>query len=336
MLMTGVVVTMGPAINSEAQLIKCYKQGVRILRFNFPHYNKESVKKELITIRKVEKKLWVKFQLVVDTAWPQVRTGVLKEPIEYAVREKFRIVAKESKRGDRDLLCDYSSLIKDAKIGTIIKIDSGLFEVKVIQKWSESLVVQAINSFVVWSRRHINTPGVHYKLPTLSKKDYDDITFAIKNRFTHIAVSFTRSEKEIQKLRKFLSKNKASQIKIIAKIENQEGIDNLQKIIDVSDMIMVARGDLWAELPVETIPVHQMNIINSCKIKNTPVIVATQMLESMISNPVPTRAEVSDIFYAVREGAEYVMLSWETAIWLYPLACIKVMNKVISEAQKYK
>jgi len=149
-------------------------------------------------------------------------------------------------------------------------------------------------------------------------------------------VSFTRSKKDIQQLRAFLEKNKGTQIKIIAKIENQEWIDHIEDIIDASDMIMVARGDLGAELPVETIPVHQMDIIKRCKIKNTPVIVATQMLESMISNPVPTRAEVSDIFYAVREGAEFVMLSWETAVGIYPLECIKVMNKVIAEAKKYK
>ncbi len=333
--MTGIVMTVGPATNSKEQLIRCYKQGVRILRFNFPHYTTTTLARDIKTIRAVEKVVKGKFQLLLDTEWPQVRTGVLKTPIEYTVGEKFRIVAKEEKRGDRDLLCDYPALIKDAKIGTIIKIDSGLLEVKVIQKWSESLVVEALTSYTVWSRRHINTPGVHYKLPTLTKKDFEDIIFAVNNKFAYIAVSFTRHKKDIQQLRTFLEKNKGTQIKIIAKIENQEGIDNIESIIDVSDMIMVARGDLGAELPVETIPFHQMEIIKRCKIKNTPVIVATQMLESMISNPVPTRAEVSDIFYAVREGAEFIMLSWETAVGKYPLECIKIMNKVISEAKKY-
>ena len=334
--MTGIVMTLGPATNSESQLIKCYENGVRILRFNFPHYTQETVTRDLKTIRQAEKKLGGKFELLIDTAWPQVRTWVLEKSIQYNVGEKFRIVAKENKRGDRDLLCDYPPLIKDAKIGTIIRIDSGLFDVKVVEKWSESLVVEALTSFTVWSRRHINTPGVRYKLPTLGKSDVSNIAFAVKHGFSHIAVSFTRTAKDIQTLRTFLKKNKGDQIKIIAKIENQEGIDNIESIIDASDMIMVARGDLWAELPVETIPVHQMEIIKRCKIKNTPVIVATQMLESMISNPVPTRAEVSDIFYAVREGADYVMLSWETAVGEYPLECIQVMNKVIKEAQKYK
>lgn len=328
--------TLGPATNTEDQLIKCYKHGVRILRFNFPHYTQEAVARDLKNIRKAEKKIGGKFELLIDTAWPQVRTWVLKEPIEYKVGERFRIVAKESKRGDRDLFCDYPPLIKDAKIGTIIRIDSGLFDVKVIQKWSESLVVEALAAFEVGSRRHINTPGVHYKLPTLGKSDLSNIEFAVKHGFSHIAVSFTRSKKDIEQLREYLKKISAKGVKIIAKIENHEGIDHLEDIIDVSDMIMVARGDLWAELPVETIPFHQMEIIKRCKIKNTLVIVATQMLESMISNPVPTRAEVSDIFYAVREGADYVMLSWETAVGEYPIECLKVMNKVISEAEKYK
>lgn len=333
--MTGIVMTVGPATNTEAQLMKCYKQGVRVLRFNFPHYNTKTLAKDIAVIRKVEKELGWRFQLLLDTEWPQVRTWVLNKPIEYILGEKFRIVAKEEKRGDRDLFCDYPALIKDAKIGTIIRIDSWLLDVKVIGKWSESLVVEALTSCTVGSRRHINTPWVHYKLPTLSKKDLEDIAFAVKNKFSYVAVSFTRSANDIKALRNFLQKNKGTQIKIIAKIENQEGIDNIESIIDASDMIMVARGDLGAELPVETIPVHQMDIIKRCKIKNTPVIVATQMLESMIFNPVPTRAEVSDIFYAVREGAEFIMLSWETAVGKYPLECIKIMNKVISEAKKY-
>lgn len=333
--MTTIIMTIGPATSTEEHLIKCYKNGIRILRFNFPHYNKESVTQAIKTIRKVEKKIAGKFSLLLDTEWPQVRTWVLTIPIVYKTWEKFRIVAQEKKRGDRDLFCDYPSLIQDAKIGTIIKIDSGLFDVKVIEKWSESLVVEALMSFTVGSRRHINTPGVHYKLPTLTKKDFDDIYFAIQNTFSYIAVSFTRSKQDIQLLKDFLKKNKGDKIKIIAKIENQEGIDNIQDIIELSDMIMVARGDLWTELPIETIPVHQIHIINACKTKNTPVIVATQMLESMMNNPVPTRAEVSDIFYAVREGADYVMLSWETAIGAYPIECIQVMNKVIREAEKY-
>lgn len=166
-----------------------------------------------------------------------------------------------------------------------------------------------MNNFVVGSRRHLNLPGVRIKLPGLTERDKANVLFAIQEKFDYVALSFVRKTDDVIELRNFLKANGGGQIKIIAKIENQEGVDNVNTIIDASDMIMVARGDLGTELPVEMIPIHQMNIVKECKIKNTPVIVATQMLESMISNPVPTRAEVSDIFYAVREGAEYVMLS---------------------------
>ena len=195
------------------------------------------------------------------------------------------------------------------KIGGIVKIDAGLLEVEVLEKGSGYIVVKALNGFVVGSRRHINLPGIHYNLPGITQKDKENVLFAIKEKFNYVALSFTRKADDVIELRNFLKANGGENIKIIAKIENQEGVDNIHAIIDASDMIMVARGDLGTELPVEMIPIHQMNIVKTCKIKNTPVIVATQMLESMISNPIPTRAEVSDIFYAVREGAEYVMLS---------------------------
>jgi len=332
--MTNILVTMWPAINNTEMLTKLYNDGVRILRFNFPHYDQESALKDANNIHEVEKKLGGKFDLLLDTSWPQIRTWVLTTPISYTIGEKFRIVVKENKRGDRDLFCDYPKLINDAQIDSIIKIDSGLFDVKVIEKWSESLVVEALISFTVGSRRHVNLPSIHCDLPTLTPQDFDDTLFATKNGFSHIAMSFTRSGKDIQWLRDFLKQNNWSQIKIMAKIENQEWIGNLDEIIDASDMIMVARGDLWTELPLETIPVHQMNIIKKCKEKNKPVIVATQMLETMITNPIPTRAEVSDIFYAVREWADYVMLSGETAVGKYPLQCVEVMKKVIEQAEK--
>lgn len=332
--MTNIIVTLWPSSNTPEKLAQLYQEGIRILRFNFPHYNKETAAQDIQTIHEVEKQIKGKFELLLDTEWPQVRTWVLKTPIAYKVWEKFRIVVKESKRGDRDLFCDYPDLIQDAKIGMIIKIDSGLFDVKVIEKGSESLVVQAITSFTVWSRRHVNLPGIHCKLSTITSKDKEDIILAIQNNFSYLAMSFTRSSKDVQWLKSFLSQNKWSKIKIISKIENQEWIDNVDEIIDASDMIMIARGDLWTELPVETIPVHQMNIIKKCKEKNVPVIVATQMLESMIINHVPTRAEVSDIFYAVMEGADDIMLSWETAIGNHPIECVEVMKKVIEQVEK--
>lgn len=332
--MTNILVTVWPASIKEEILTQMYADGVRILRFNFPHYNQETTLAAIKVINKVEKKIRWKFQLLLDTEWPEIRTWALEKPIPYAAGEKFRIVIKESKRGDRDIFCDYPQLIKDVKIGQIIKIDSWLFDVKVIEKGSESLVVQAFNAFTVGSRRHINLPGMHVKLPGLTTRDKENVVFACKHLFSYIALSFTRTKHDVQGLREILEKNNGTQIKIIAKIENQEWLENLDAIMDVSDMIMVARGDLGTELPVETIPLHQMNMVRKCKLRNMPVIVATQMLETMITNPIPTRAEVSDIFYAVLEWADYVMLSGETAVGKYPLQCVEVMKKVIEQAEK--
>lgn len=327
---------MGPATNSESQLIRCYENGIKILRFNFPHYTQETTKRDVDVAHGVEQKVGGKFLLLLDTEWPEIRTGYLATPIQYITWDIFNIYAKEDHGDPKWLFCDYQSLSDDVKIGQYIKIDAGLLEVEVLEKKPGYIIVKALNNFLVWSRRHLNIPGIHYNLPGITERDKQNVLFAIQEKFEYIALSFTRKTEDVVELRNFLIANGGAAIKIIAKIENQEGIDNIESIIDASDMIMVARGDLGTELPVEKIPAHQMNIIKSCKIKNTPVIVATQMLESMITNPIPTRAEVSDIFYAVREGAEYVMLSGETGVGKYPIECIKVMNKVIEEAEKYK
>lgn len=334
--MTSIIMSMGPANNSEAQLIRCYENGIRILRFNFPHYTQETTKRDVTVAHTVEEKVGGKFQLLLDVEGPEIRTGALEVPITYTVGEIFKIYTNESKRDPKWLFCDYPSLVEDVKIGTIVKIDAGLLEAEVLEKGAEYIMVKSLNNFAVGSRRHLNLPGIHYNLPGITMRDKENVLFAIQEKFDYIALSFTRKAEDVLELRNFLKANGGEETKIIAKIENQEWVDNVSDIIDASDMIMVARGDLGTELPVETIPWHQMNIVKECKIKGTPVIVATQMLESMIINPIPTRAEVSDIFYAVREGAEYVMLSWESSVGKFPLECIKVMNKVITEAEKYK
>ena len=196
-------------------------------------------------------------------------------------------------------------------------------------------------SFIAWarwtitSRRHVNLPWIPIKLPWITDKDKEDILFAIEQNMSYVAQSFTRKWEDVQELKEFLYKNGWSHLKVIAKIENQEWIDNISSIIRNTDAIMIARWDLWAEVPVETIPSHQINLIEKTKRKWKKVIVATQMLESMIDNHLPTRAEVSDIFYAVSQWADYLMLSWETSMWKYPVTCIKVMNKIINEAEKY-
>lgn len=334
--MTWIIVSVWPTTTEKDKLLKLYENWVRILRFNFSHRKHEDVEKILINIKDVERQLAGNFCLLADLKWPWIRTWDRDTPITYKYDETFKIVVKKNLIDDpKTMFCDYKDLIKDIEVDKRIVIDSGLFEVKVIEKKTDYILVKSLNTATLSSKRHINLPWTSVKLPSLTDKDKEDLLFATKHHFEYLALSFVRCKEDIENLKKFLNENKVFNVKIIAKIENQDWINNISDIINTSDAIMVARGDLWAEIPIETIPDHQMRIIKKTKTKWKKVIVATQMLESMIINPIPTRAEISDIFYAVMQWADYLMLSWETSVGKHPIKCVKIMNKVIAEAQKY-
>ncbi len=332
--MAWIIATLGPA--TKERVFELYKQRVEILRFNFPHFNYETATEYAQIIHKVEREAGYKFKLLLDTQGPGIRIGDIEEPISYKEWDIFKMVVDEKyKKENTTLCCDYPHLIHDVNKGNVIKIDAWYFDVQVVDKCDEYLTVKALNSAVITSKRHVNLPWVTLRLPVLSDKDKEDVLFGIKMGFDYVALSFVRSEEDVQELRTFLDQNWGSQLEIISKIENADAVNDLVDIVDYSDLVMVARGDLWTELPVESVPSYQRTIIKKTKMKGKKVIVATQMLESMIENPSPTRAEVSDIFYAVGQGADYVMLSWETAMGKYPLECIKVMKKIIAEANKH-
>lgn len=316
-------------------LMKLHQAGVSIFRFNFAHESNESATKVLTMIREIEEEMNIKIHTLLDAEGPGIRTGVLTTPISYTSGEIFNIYVDDKPQGDKDLLCDYVHLPQDVKVGGIVKIDAGLFKVKVLATHPDHIVVQAQNDFKVGSRRHINLPGVHVNLPSFTDKDKRDVLFAIASGFDFVALSFVRSAADMRELREYLDANDGHHIKTVAKIENEEGITNISSIVQASDVIMVARGDLGTELPIENIPIYQIEIIQKTKMQAKQVIVATEMLESMIYHPSPTRAEVNDIFYAVIGGANYVMLSGETAIGKYPLKAVQMMKKVIDSAQKY-
>lgn len=334
--MTDIITTVWPSLKDPLVLKELYHKGVKILRFNYPHFNHVSTIEYINIIHDVEKEIWYKFRLLLDTAWPGIRLWDLEEPISYEKWEIFKMVDNlEKVDNPKTLYCDYKYFIQDVEVWSLIKIDSGNFDVRVIEKKHDYILVEAKNAATVTSKRHVNLPGVRIRLPSLSEDDIHDVIFAIKNWFDFIAMSFVRDWEDVLKLRKVLAENDWADVKIVSKIENYEAVNNLSDIIDNSDLIMVARWDLWTELPVEDIPSYQRVIIAKTKKRKKKVIVATQMLESMIANPIPTRAEVSDIFYSVVQGTDYVMLSWETAIGKYPLRCVDVMNRVIQEANKH-
>lgn len=334
--MAGIITTIWPATETKDRLHKLYDNGVRILRFNCSHATHEWMTQVIQTAKEVEKQVGNKFAFLLDTKGPGIRTGELIEPVTYSNGEEFKVVIdKKLVDNPKTMYIDYKYLIQDADIDNTISIDSWIFDIRIKEKHENYLLVAAQNTATIWSKRHVNLPWINIKLPAITEKDKEDLLFGIEKNVSYVALSFTRKAEDIEELREFLYKNNGAHIKIIAKIENQEGINNISDIIMVADAIMVARGDLGAEVPIETIPSHQMSIIAKTKRKGKKVIVATQMLESMMNNRIPTRAEVSDIFYAAMQWADYLMLSGETSIGKYPISCVKTMNRVIAEAQKY-
>jgi len=334
--MAGIVATIGPATQTRERLIALYDNWVRILRINCSHATHEWMEEFFTTARKVEKEISNTFAFFLDIKGPGIRTGEVEEPVTYEKDERFKIVVDQSLVDDpKTMFVDYPFLVKDIQAKSIVRIDSWLFDIKVVKKYKDHIIWQALNKATVGSTRHVNIPWLKIKLPGFTEKDKEDILFGIKRNISYVSLSFVRNAEDILELREFLYKNNAAHVKIIAKIENQEWLDNISDIIRVSDAIMVARWDLGAEVPIETIPSHQMNIIGKAKRKSKKVIVATQMLETMMNSRVPTRAEISDVFYAGLQWADYLMLSGETSIWKYPITTVQVMNKIIAESKKY-
>ncbi len=331
---TKITATIWPATDNEESLIKLYEAGVNVIRFNFSHANYDNVEKMVNLIKKLNKSWKTNLSYLLDTKWPEIRTWVLDEKISYKAWDKFKIFVDESLRWKNDLYCDYKYIIDDLEVWNVIKIDSGLFDVNVVGKWNTYLEVVALNDALIWSKRHINLPWVRLNMPWITEKDKEDILWGIKHGFSFIGASFIRRRENILEIKELLKANWWEHIKIVSKIENQEAMENLDEIIDETDWIMIARWDLGIEVPVEKIPKYQYKMIQKCRELGKFTITATQMLETMIDNPFPTRAEVSDVFNAVMQGTDSLMLSWETAVWKYPIKTIEMMTSIIKEAEK--
>lgn len=333
---TKIIATIWPVTESEEQIENLYNAGINVIRFNFSHANHENSKKLADRIKKLNKEWKTNLSLLLDTKGPEIRTGNLEEKILYKTGDIISMYVDDSKRTGTDLFCDYQYLIEDINIWDVIMVDSWLCRVKVLEKLSDHVKIEILNDSEIWSRRHINLPGVKLQLPGITDKDKEDVLFAIKNDYDFIAMSFVRNKENIQELRDLLSENNASHIKIISKVENQEAIDNLDEIIEFSDGVMVARWDLWIEVPIEKLPYYQKQIVEGCQKMWKFYIVATHLLESMIEQPFPTRAEVSDIYNAVMQNSDCLMLSGESAMWKYPIECAQMMTNVINQAESDK
>ena len=328
---TNIVGTIGPASESEEMLTKLMNAGLNNTRINFSHGGYEENATKIETIKKVRKALNRPVALILDTKGPEIRTGKLESGDEKVLIEEgqtFTFLYDEVIGNNTKTSIGYKNLYQDVVPGARILVDDGAIEFEVVEIKDKDVVCKALNSGRLGSRKTVNVPGLKLNLPALSPKDIDDITKGIKAGFDYIAASFVRRADDVIQIRKLLDENGGERVGIISKIESQEGIDNFEEILELSDGIMVARGDMGVEIPMEQVPVVQKHMIKRCNAVGKPVITATQMLESMISNPRPTRAEVSDVANAVYDRTSCIMLSGECAMGKYPIECVQTMVKI--------
>ena len=338
---TKIVCTIGPASESEEMLEKLMNAGMNVARLNFSHGSHEEHKARIDTIRKVAKRLNKTIGLLLDTKGPEIRTHNMKDGLIVLEKGKEVIVSMNEVEGTPEKFSvTYENLINDVNIGSYILLDDGLVElqVKEINKDKGEVKCDILNTGELKNKKGVNLPGVKVNLPGITDKDADDIRFGIKENVDFRAASFVRRPSDVLDIRQILEEEKA-EITIFPKIENQEGIDNIEEILEVSDGLMVARGDMGVEIPPESVPMVQKDLIRKCNKLGKPVITATQMLDSMQRNPRATRAEASDVANAIYDGTDAVMLSGETAAGQYPEEAVKTMRNIAvsaEAAQDYK
>src|SRR5574344_2773725 len=309
-----------------------YKAGMNVVRMNTAHASREGFETLIDNVRKVSNHI----AILMDTKGPEIRTTTSVEPIQYKIGEKIRITAHTQDNTEHDCInVSYPDFVKDLEKGVDVLIDDGDLDLKVIDKTEDSLLCEVQNDAVLGNHKSVNVPGVRINLPSLTEKDRRNIEYAIEKNIDFIAHSFVRNRQDILDIREILDAA-GSDIKIIAKIENQEGVDNIDEILKEADGIMIARGDLGIEVPQERIPGIQRMLIRKAVMERKPVIVATQMLHTMINNPRPTRAEVTDIANAIYYRTDALMLSGETAYGKYPVEAVKTMAKITAQAEKDK
>jgi pyruvate kinase len=331
---TKIISTLGPATDSAEMIGKLMDAGVNIFRLNMSHAPHDWVRRVFAAIRAESAKRHLHAGILMDTQGPAIRTGDLSVPLDLQPGQKFTLTV----RGERDLEqhsvdVNYENFINDISVGDVVLIDNGTIQMKVLAKNGNKVECEVLTEGKLGSRRHINLPGVKVSLPALTSKDIKDVKLGLELGVDFIALSFVRESRDLLQLREMFEEGKPHPF-VIAKIEDQEAIKNLEAIIHEADGIMVARGDLGIEIPYEELPIVQRRIVKTCLRVGRPVIVATHMLESMIEAPMPTRAEVTDVANAVFEEADAIMLSGETTVGKYPLKCIEVFDKIATRIER--
>ncbi|QAY65114.1 pyruvate kinase [Paenibacillus protaetiae] len=331
---TKIVCTIGPSSESLENTKKLINAGMNVARLNFSHGDFEEHGNRIKNIRKASAELGKTVAILLDTKGPEIRLGKLKEePIELVQGETITLTTEEILGDVNRIPVTYSNLPQDVQAGSTILIDDGLIGLTVEEVNGTEIKCRIVNSGPIKSKKGVNVPGVHISLPGITEKDANDIIFGIESGIDFIAASFVRKASDVLEIRELLERHNASHIQIISKIENQQGVDNLDEILEVSDGLMVARGDLGVEIPVEEVPLVQKEMIKKCNRVGKPVITATQMLDSMQRNPRPTRAEASDVANAIFDGTDAIMLSGETAAGKYPVESVEMMARIAERAE---
>ena len=334
---TKIICTMGPNTNDESLMRKLVQSGMDIARFNFSQGDHEEQKMRMDMLKKIRDEEGKPIAILLDTKGPEIRTGILKDGKKVMLQagNVFTLSTEDIVGDETKTSITYPGLVADVQVGSTILIDDGLIELKVKEKRDTEIVCKIVNGGELGERKGVNVPNVPVRLPAITDKDRDDLRFGVEQKVDFIAASFVRNAECILEIKAFLKECGAPYIPVIAKIENAEGIKNIDEIIRCADGIMVARGDLGVEIPAEEVPYLQKMIIQKCNDNYKPVITATQMLDSMIRNPRPTRAEVTDVANAVYDGTDAVMLSGETAQGKYPVEALQMMVHIVESTEEH-
>jgi len=325
--LTKIVCTIGPSTRSSETLEALARTGMNVARLNMSHGDHVSHLQVIRNLKSLGKKLPHPVSILMDLQGPEIRTGELAESLDLKAGEVFYFSVLADDAEERSVHVNYQDLVKDLRVGERVTVDNGLINLEVLEVFEHRLKCRVLDGGKLGSRKHVNLPGVRVNLPSITKKDLEDIEFAIQQDVDFIALSFVRGVADVEEVRAIVDAAGGHQ-RLIAKIENQEGVSNFDEILKAADGIMVARGDLGVEVAYEELPVLQRDMIRRCAIAGKPIIVATHLLESMIDNPLPTRAEVTDVANAVYEQADAIMLSGETAAGKYPVRCVEVLDTI--------
>ena len=332
---TKIICTVGPSTSSYEMLMKMYEAGMNAVRLNMSHGTHESHLEVIKTVRSINEKIKDSIALILDTQGPEIRTGVLQSDLHISQGDVITVSVRPDDVEESSIHINYEDIINEVQIGEKITVDNGLINLEVLDKDHGTMKCRVIDGGTMKSKRHVNLPGVKVNLPSITDKDKADIEFGVRNEVDYIALSFVREAQDVLELRELLGTD-GEEIKIISKIEDQEGVRNVEEIVEASDAVMVARGDLGIEISIEELPDVQRVIVGKCQEKGKRVIVATHLLESMIDNPIPTRAEVTDVSNAVYEEVDALMLSGETTTGKHPVRSIEHLDKIALKAESLR